>query len=174
MDELKSFSLGGLGEGDAELDISVEVLNFTITDVNTFNSGEGKTSSKSSVDGINVVLNEGVKLGWEGSSVDSKGGALDGDCSKRVWLDFTEDLSTLVRDVTNKAGTVILSNESLLSVNDKGDDVWSIEGSIFSGELELGNILGQLDLDFNGNVGTVFGGKLGDSSSEVWGGNVDT
>lgn len=67
LDELKSLCLSGLGEGDAKLDVSVEVLDFTVTDVNAFNCGESKTSSKGSVDGINVVLYEGVEFSSKSS-----------------------------------------------------------------------------------------------------------
>ena len=76
--------------------------------------------------------------------------------------------------MSNNVGSVILSNKSIFSINNKGDDVGALEGSIFSGELELRDIFGQLDLNLNGDVGTVFSGELRNSSSKIGGGNVDT
>lgn len=67
LDEFKGGGLGCLGEGNSELDVSVEVLDFTITDVDSSNGGESKTGSEGGVDGINVVLHEGVELSAEGS-----------------------------------------------------------------------------------------------------------
>jgi len=175
LDKFKCLSsFGGLGKGNTKLDVAVEVLDFTVTDVNSLNGGESKAGSKGGVDSINVVLDEGVEFSSEGSRVDSKSGALDGNSSKRVLLDFTKDLSTNIRDMSNKVGTVILSNESLFSINNEGNDVRALEGSIFSGELELRDFLGQLDLNLNWDVSTVFSGKLRNSGSEIRGGNVDT
>lgn len=166
-------SLGGLGEGESEFKVSIEVFDFSVTDVNSFDGGDFKTSSQCLVDSINVGWDEGGKFFSEGSSFNSEGGALDGDGSEIPWINFSKDLSTIVGNVTNNAGSVILSNEGIFSFNDESDNVWSLEGSVFSSESELRDILGELDLDSNGDVATVLGGKFWDGSTELISGDLN-
>lgn len=166
--------LSSFRESDTELNISIEVLDFSITDVDSCNGGKSNTGSELSIDGINVLFNKGAEFSCKSSWVNSKGGALNGDCSNAVRFNFTEDLSTIVCDVANDASIVIFNNKGIFSVHNEGNNVWSLEGSIFSGEFELRNFLGKLDFNCDWDSLSVFSSKLRDSSSKLISGDVNS
>jgi len=59
--------LSSFRESDTELNISIEVLDFSITDVDSCNGGKSNTGSELSIDGINVLFNKGTEFSCKSS-----------------------------------------------------------------------------------------------------------